>query len=228
MILLKNKETDQNWRDLEIIWDFLNIKHDLPAKADVGIVGGAGNLVDGAIRAAELYENGVISLIVVSGFANSYLDGEETEAELLSRKLLEQGVSQEAIIQGPYATNTAENITNAQKLLKEVGINPKKVVLIHKPYMTRRFYVTALVYWPKPQPEFFSTSAKSSLRDFYEYDKNVYGGEGRMITLMIGDYERIKEYPKRGWMAKQTIPKEVEDAYIRLTNDGLAEKEIKA
>jgi hypothetical protein len=93
--------------------------------------------------------------------------------------------------------------------------------------MTRRFYATALAHWSKPQPEFFATSIKISLRDFYKYDKSVYEGDGRLITLMIGDYERTKEYPKRGWMAKQIIPEEVELAYERLVKDGITGKIIK-
>ncbi len=219
--------SEQNWRDLEILWDFMDIKHDLPAKADVGIVGGAGSLVDGADRAAELYNTGVFPLIVVSGFANPNLSGTKTEAELLSETLVSHGVPQEAILREPNASNTADNITFSAELLKERGINPKKVILIHKPYMTRRFFATALAYWPKPQPEFFSTSIKTSLRNYYEYDKGVYGGHGRLITLMIGDYERTKEYPKRGWMAEQTIPQEVGLAHGRLVKDGITGKPIK-
>lgn len=220
------KLSEQNWRDLEIIWDFLDVKHDLPKKADVGIVGGEGNLTDGAECAAELYKKGIVPLIIVSGFTNPYLNGAKAEAELLGEALVKYGVPQEAILQEPNATNTAENITNSEKLLREKGITPEKVILIHKPYMTRRFYATALAHWSKPQPEFYATSIKTSLRDFYEYDKSFYDGEGQMIPLMMGDYERIKVYPKRGWMVEQIIPKEVESAYERLVKDNIVGKLI--
>ncbi len=217
---------EQNWRDLETIWSFLDIKHDLPDKAGVCIVGGSGNLTDGAERAAELYKRGVIPLIVVSGFANPYLGGVIIEADLLSEALISLGVPSEAILREPNAANTAENITKSEELLRDKGINPQKVILIHKPYMTRRFYATALAHWPKPQPDFFSTSKSASLRDYYEYDKRVYGGDGMLIEQMLGDFERIKEYPKRGWMAEQPIPQEAALAYERLVQDGATGKQI--
>ena len=219
--------SEQNWRDLEIIWDFLDIKQTLPDKADVGIVGGEGNLTDAADRAAELYKEGTIPLIVVSGFSNPYLDGTRAEAELLDEALQERGVPEDFIIKEPNATNTAENMTNSIKLLEERGIKPTKVILIYKPYMTRRSYATALAHWPNPQPEIYATSIKSSMHDFYEYDKSIYGGDGRMITLMLGDYERVKEYPKHGWMVEQEIPPGVEAAYNRLKEDGIGGKPMK-
>lgn len=228
MILSERKLiiSEQNWDDLEILWNFLNMQHSLPAKADAAIIGGEGQLVDTAWRAAQLYHAGVIPLILASGFANPEHNAVKTEAELLSDELIKHDVPPSAVIQEPYATNTAENITHCVKLLQTRGIRSKTIILIHKPYMTRRFYATASAYWPDPQPALFVTGFSMSLREFYEYDKSVYGGEGRMIALMIGDYERTKEYPKRGWMTVQDIPPSTEAAYERLMQSGLTGKPL--
>lgn len=227
-IIHMNQFSDQNRQDLETLWDFLDIKHQLPSKADVAIAGGAGNLTDMAERSADLYQDGIVPLIIVSGFANPYLGGKVPEADLLADVLLKRGVPESAIIKDPNATNTAENILNSIQILKDLNIQPQTVILVHKPFMTRRFYTTAMAQWPHPQPEIYSTSISTSMCDYYNYDQKTNGGHGKMIDLMLGDYERTKEYPKRGWMIAQNIPPEVEQAYQRLSMSNISGKPVTA
>ncbi len=224
---MESSVSQQNWKDLEIIWDYLNLKVKLPKKADVIIVGGEGNLIDAAIRASELYKKKIAPLIIFSGFANPYLHGKQPEAEILSKVAIRNGVPKTAIILEPKATNTAENITNSVIILKKHNIQPKNVILVHKPYMTRRFLATAQAYWPKPQPNLFSTSIETNIFDFYKLNQKIDGKNNKMIELMLGDYERTKTYPQYGWMTKQPIYKKVEKAYQRLINSGLSAKPLK-
>lgn len=219
--------SQQNWKDLEILWNYLNFKVKLPNKADVAIVGGEGNLTDAAVRASELYKNKIVPLIIFSGFANPYLNGKQPEANILSKVAIKNGVPKTAIILEPKATNTAENITNSIVILKKHNIKPQNVILVHKPYMTRRFLATAQAYWPKPQPNLFSTSIKTNLFDFYQLNQDVDGENNKMIELMLGDYERTKVYPQYGWMTKQPVYQKVEKAYQRLVNSGLSAKPLK-
>ena len=223
---MKKRLSQQNWKDLEIIWKYLNIENILPNKADVAIVGGEGNITDTAIHAAELYKNKIVPLIIFSGFANPYLKGKKPEAELLAKVAIQNGVPKNAILLDPNATNTAENITNSINILKKHSIRPKNVILIHKPYMTRRFLATAQASWPKPQPNFFVTSIQSNVYDFYKLNQKIDKQNNKMIELMLGDYERIKIYYKYGWLIQQPLYKKVEEAYQRLIKDGLIAKPI--
>lgn len=225
--IINTMYSEQNWRDLETIWGYLVVKQDLPEMADAAIIGGEGLLTDGATRTAELYHQGVISVIVASGHSSSPLDGVTTEAELLRDALIKRGVPQVAIIEEPNATNTAENITFSRKLLYDEGFTPEEIILVHKPYMTRRFIATAAPNWPEPRPSFYTTSIQTTMRDYITYEDTTCGREGRMVTAMLGDYARIKEYPSRGWTTKQDIPDEVELAYQRLLEDSITGRPIK-
>jgi hypothetical protein len=40
------------------------------------------------------------------------------------------------------------------------------------------------------------------------------------VHAMIGDLQRIKEYPAKGFQISQEIPEEVWSAYLVLTNEG--------
>ena len=45
--------TDQDWKHLQAVWDYLLIESELPDTADVIVIGGSGAMIDSAERAAE-------------------------------------------------------------------------------------------------------------------------------------------------------------------------------
>lgn len=221
--------TNHDWELLQIIWDYLLVDDELPARADAIVIGGSGRLTDSALRAAELYQKGVAPVIVVSGFANSLDFGPEAhnEAGVLGRVLLEQGVPPEAILQEREATNTGDNIIKSAAVLARANIDAKNIILVHKPYMTRRFLATALAQWPQPPPKLHVTSWPTTLREYHALNADLYGdGGARMIYLMLGDYERIKSYPAKGFSATQPQSPEADAAFEELVGRGLKVKEI--
>lgn len=117
--------TDQDWKYLQEIWDYLLIESELPDTADVIVIGGSGAMIDSAERAADLYLGGVSQRILVSGFANPYHDARETEATILARELMCRGVPESVILLDHQATNTGENIINAAQILRESDIHNK-------------------------------------------------------------------------------------------------------
>ena len=125
----------------------------MPEAADAIVVGGSGTRTDMAMRAAELYHQGIAPIIVFSGFAHPEFG--TNESELLKSYAIEHGVPEKAIITESLAMNTGLNVVLSAQKLKEAGIALKRVILVHKPFMTRRFLATAEAQWPKPQPEFF-------------------------------------------------------------------------
>ena len=44
-----------------------------------------------------------------------------------------------------------------------------------------------------------------------------------IINVMVGEIRRLIEYPKRGWLEEQKIPKKVLQAYNSLINLGFTE-----
>ena len=67
-----------------------------------------------------------------------------------------------------------------------------------------------------PGPEFIVTSPQISFDD-YTTNKS---DRDRFIHVMIGDLQRIKEYPAKGFQITQEIPHNVWSAYERLVGLG--------
>lgn len=216
--------TDQDWHHLWLLWEYLCVESRLPARADAIVIGGAGAMIDSAERAAELYHAGVSPWIVVSGFANPYHGATETEATLLGRQLQRLAVPNSAILFEHQAANTGENITRSARLLAEMMIQSKDIILIHKPYMTRRFLATAEAQWPYPRPRLYVTSQPTTLEAYYRLYEATYGSAAMMLTLMLGDYERIKTYPAKGFSTPQPSSLSADMAWQALVARGFLPK----
>jgi len=197
---------------LKTIWNYLCIETPL-LPADVILVGGSTDMGTGA-KACELFQLGYAPLIVFSGYKQPGMDG--TEADLLADAAIKRGIPESAIIREQSASNTGENIRNSQAILKQQGIiNPGKVILIHKPYMTRRFLAAAQAQWDGPLPEFMITHEDISIDNYY-----LKLGRGETIRKMLGDFNRMKAYAKKGYQTPQQIPDEVQEAYDTLVLRG--------
>ena len=212
--------TDQDWHHLQVLWEYLCAESRLPARADAIVIGGAGAMIDSAERAAELYHAGVSQRIVVSGFANPYHRATETEATLLGRRLQRLAVPKSAILFEHQAANTGENITRSAG----AAIQAKDIILIHKPYMTRRFLATAEAQWPHPRPRLYVTSQPTTVEAYYQLYEATYGSATMMLTLMLGDYERIKTYPDKGFSTPQPPSLSADTAWQALVARGFLPK----
>jgi hypothetical protein len=215
------------FRNLEILWDYLRIDSKLPESADAIIVGGAALMTDMAQRAAELYHKNISQTIVVSGYEAADSQSGESEAVLMKRILLADGVSNDDILLDEKASNTGENITNSEQILRDLGILAQKIILVHKPFMTRRFLATAEAQWSRPQPEFYVTSVNMPFKHYYYLHHQAYPDDPhRIIRSMLGDYERIKKYPSRGFSSYQEFCQVAENAYQSLIASGLNSRSI--
>ncbi|HMH70107.1 MAG TPA: YdcF family protein [Candidatus Saccharimonadales bacterium] len=196
---------------LDTIWDYMVIETPLQ-HADVIIVGGSTD-TGAAQYAAELYGMNFAPLIVFSGYQQPGMD--MSEAELFAKTALSFGVPESAILREPQAVNTGQNITFSQQLLAEKGIVPKTVILVHKPYMARRFLATAEAQWEGEKPVFI-TRHESIGRPGYTLRR----GRGEVIRKLLGDFQRMRPYGKKGYQSPQEIPEEVQAAYNALLYRG--------
>lgn len=138
----------------------------------------------------------------------------ETEADLFATIALDKGVPREAIFIENKSTNTGENILFTQRLLHDKGLDPKSFIVVQKPYMERRSYATFRKHWP--EKKLFVTSPQLSFED---YPNNEIPPE-RVINIMVGDLQRIKIYPEKGFQIPQEIPAGVWRAWERLVEMG--------
>jgi uncharacterized SAM-binding protein YcdF (DUF218 family) len=200
--------------DAETIWDFHQMHHQQrPCEAAIGL--GSRDL-GVATFAAKLYHAGMFPVVVFSG-ANSPSTAERFprgEAVHYSEHALELGVPASATVIEPAATNTGENITRSREALSQAGIHPGSVLLISLPYMERRAYVTSRRTWPEVE-----AICASEPLSFDEYVSKI-GDAKLLIDILVGDLQRVIEYPALGYAVAQDVPPPVEAAYQRLLRTG--------
>lgn len=196
------------------LWDYHHLNQ-LPEKSDCILVLGSHDLRV-ADRGAELYLQGWAPILLFSGGLGNVTKGiwTEPEADQFARIALDKGVPAEAIFIENQSTNTGENIIFSQRLLKEKGLDPQVFLLVQKPYMERRSYATFARHWP--EKKLIVTSPQIS---FEEYPNKELPME-KVINMMVGDLQRIKIYPEKGFQVFQEIPADVWDAYERLIGWG--------
>ena len=196
------------------LWDYHLLHHEIE-KADCILALGSHDLRV-AERTAELYLQGFAPVVIMSGglgnFTRNMWSG--TEAEMFTDVAVGKGVPKEVILMEKQSTNTGENIMFTQQLLEKKGMDPQKFILVQKPYMERRSFATFKKHWP--QKNIIVTSPVISFEDYPTPEIPLE----KVINIMVGDLQRIKEYPAKGFQIPQEIPTEVMDAYNRLVNAG--------
>ena len=171
-----------------------------------------------AVRAAELWLAGYAPLLVFSGGYGRLTAGSWTEAEAdkFAKIAISMGVPESQILVENRSTNTGENIALSYQLLRERGLSLKKLILVQKPYMERRTYATFMKQWPGPQVEVMVTSPQISFADY----PNEEVSREQVIHIMLGDLQRIRLYPARGFQVYQPIPQPVWEAFEQLKKQG--------
>lgn len=203
-----------DWADAEVIWDYHQMCH--PRRpCSAGIALGSHDLGVAAFT-AKLYHAGLFPVVVFSG-ANSPTTADvfpRGEAIHFSEHALELGVPASAIIIEPSATNTGENITRSRDALREAGIQVASVLLISNPYMERRAFATCRKAWPEVE-----AICASEPLTFDQYVTEIADPK-LVVDMLVGDFQRIIEYPGLGYAIAQNIPAPVQAAYQRLLHSG--------
>ncbi|MFF9478071.1 YdcF family protein [Streptomyces sp. NPDC014733] len=210
--------SEEQWRDAKLIWDFHQMHHEV-RQADVAVGLGSHDL-GVASFSAELYHAGLFPTVVFTGGNSPTTAARFPRGEAVHYRehALELGVPDSAILLEPNAGNTGQNILLSREVLAAAGIFPKSVLLVSKPYMERRSYATARKVWPEVQ-----VICASEPLEFDEYIKNI-GDEKLVVDMLVGDLQRVIEYPSLGFAVEQDVPEGVHAAYASLTNSGFTSR----
>ena len=203
---------------LQVIWDYLCL-NEKPRKADV-IVGFGNFNEDIPRRAAELYLQGYAPRILFTGGLGRNTVGllPESEADRFARVAIGCGVPDEAIIREDKSTNTAENIIFTRKLLEDLNVPHDHILGVHQPFMERRITAAMGVYWPEQR--FSVTSPQVTIPQYLEAAKTQGITENASISVIVGDFQRMKLYADKGWQLPQEIPASAWEAFYRLVELG--------
>src|SRR5262249_50119581 len=96
----------------------------------------------------------------------------------------------------------------------EAGVQPYSLLLISKPYMQRRAYATCRELWPEVEP--VCASEPMELEDYIA----SMGNAKLVLDMLVGDLQRVIEYPKQGFAINQEVPHDLLNAYDRLIQAG--------
>jgi len=203
------------------LWDYHHMDHALE-RCDVILVQGSHDLRV-AERGAELYLEGWAPLLIFSGGLGNLTAGiwDEPEADKFARIARRMGVPDAAIRIENRSTNTGENVHFTRRLLEQEGIDPASFLLVQKPYMERRTWATFRRVWPEKRA--IVTSPRISFED---YPTPEIPWE-RVLHIMVGDLQRIRLYPERGFQVPQEIPDGVWAAYERLVELGYTDNLVR-
>lgn len=200
--------------EAQIIWDYMQLGHSLKPADIIFVLGSRDDRI--ASHAAELYHQKYAPRIVVSGGISHKNDllatrwNDKTEADHFSNIMIENNVPKEDIILETKASNTGDNVKNTYSLLKRLNLLPKTVILVQKPYMQRRTYATFMKQWPNAQDlEVMISSPGLNFNDYINENQPM----DEVISIMVGDLQRIIEYPKMNYQIYQKVPENVQKAY---------------
>ena len=203
---------------LQVLWDYLGM-HQEPEKAD--IIVGFGNFNDNiARRAAQLYLQGLAPKVLFTGGLGRNTEGllPEPEAVRFARVAMECGVPEQDILLEEKSTNTAENILFTKALLETLELPHQTVLGVHQPFMERRITAAMGVYWP--ELSFRVTSPQVTIPEYLAASKKQGITENAAISVIVGDFQRMDLYAKKGYQLPQYIPEEAWEAFHRLVDMG--------
>ena len=101
---------------------------------------------------------------------------------------------------------------------ERAGLSLRRLLVVAKPYMTRRGYATGRKVWP--QVALSMQCEQISPEDYFARETDPE----RTLQAVIGDLHRIMIYPALGFQIEQTVPAEVMVAMRRLVEAGYGKR----
>lgn len=198
----------------EILWDYHLMHHKIERADGIVVLGSHDTRV--AQRGAELYLEGRAPVIAFSGGLGRITGKlwDRPEARAFAEIAVKMGIREEDIIIEERSSNTGENILFTKELLSGRGIYPARLIAVHKPYMERRTYAAFRKLWPEVKVAV--TSPQIPFESYCAAGLPEGMGREEVIHIMVGDLQRIRLYPQKGFQIPQKIPPHVQEAFERL------------
>jgi uncharacterized SAM-binding protein YcdF (DUF218 family) len=202
----------------QTIWNYHRLGHAL-ARADAVLVLCSHDTIV-ADRGAELFLDGWAPLLIFSGGLGAITKHfwSEPEANQFAQIAIAGGVPADRILIENRSSNTGENVLFTRRLLAERGLDPRTFIVVQKPYMERRSYATFKQVWP--EKEVIVTSPQLSMDEYLARYSHETLSPDDVVSIMVGDLQRIQLYPAKGFQIPQEIPPDVWRAYHELIAAG--------
>lgn len=194
----------------QTLWNYLSsFKNERPADAVVVCCSYDLRVCD---HACALLNSGFAQRLVLSGNTGHWTKHIWTrpEAVVFAERALTNGISEESIILEDKSTNFGENVRFTRELLP----GATSVLFVTKPAAVLRVLLTAWAQWPAVDAHVSCPNIR-----FPDDVSNIVGVLG-IIDEMVGDIQRVREYPKLGYQAPHDLPREIIDSWQYLLHQG--------
>lgn len=215
--------TSPVWAAAEAVWGYHQLGQELrPAEAmialgchDIGV----------ADVAADFYLQGFAPVVVATGGENAVTRDLLGTGEALAyrSRMIERGVPASAILIETEARHTGENFTHSRDVLAAEGIKPKSVLVVGMPYMERRAWATCRSQWPEVDLQCASSRAGLGAYLDLMWRRDGLAAEA-VLANIVGDLDRIWQYPRLGFAIAQPQPPEILHAFRLLVDAGFGTK----
>jgi uncharacterized SAM-binding protein YcdF (DUF218 family) len=211
---------------VERVWRYHQLGHEL-VKADAIMVLCSHDTAV-AERGADLFLEGWAPLLIFSGGLGVITKHlwTEPEADQFAAIAERMGVPRVSMLVENRSTNTGENVLFTRQLLAERGLDPRSFILVQKPYMERRTFATFKKVWPEKHA--IVTSPRVSLDEYLERYSNDSLSTRDVVSIMVGDLQRVKLYAETGFQIPQEIPADVWEAFEALVAAGYDTRLVRA
>jgi len=202
--------TSQTIRHAKRIWNYLE-SYNSPEPSDAIVVCCSYDLRV-CDYACELLRASLAPVIVFSGNRGNWTSHlwESPEAHVFRERAEANGIASSSMLIEAKATNIGENIAFSRQAIPEA----KTVTFVTKPNTILRVRLTAPIQWPG-----VCTHTACPSFTFPDEVSNVIGLFG-VINEMVGDIQRIIEYPKLGYQVEHELPGEVMESWEYLVRSG--------
>jgi len=194
------------------LFGYMRLEHPLQ-KADLILTCGSYDLRP-AIHAVELYHQGWAPKLLFSGGFGNFTQGvfDLAEADRFAAYARSQGVPEDDLIIENKSSNSGENISFSRAMLE--GVEPQRIILVHKPAMLRRVFAAFSKQWPGTKYLCSGPNLQFSDLPHDHMDADA------VINEICGDFQRILDYPARGYQIPQQVPQEIMRAHSFLLKEG--------
>jgi len=206
----------------QVLWDYHQLGHEL-VRSDAILVLCSHDLRV-AERGASLFLEGWAPLLIFSGGLGSITRQLMTrpEADQFADVAERMGVPRERMLIENQSTNTGDNIRFTRALIAAHGLDLRSFLVVQKPYMERRSYATFRKVWP--EAEVRVTSPPASMDEYLHAYRHASLSPKDVVSIMVGDLQRIRVYAERGFQIPQEIPDRVWAAYEELIRAGFDQR----
>ena len=202
---------------LAVAWDYMRLVHP-PRPADAILTLGSFDS-KAALHAARLWRADLAPVIIMSGgiaHRGGLLETgwDKSEARVFAEMAMSEGVPAEAILLDEQAQNTGDNFTCGRAVARKAGLDPSTLLVVAKPYMTRRGFATGCKVWP--EAELLMQCEDIAMADYFAREPDPE----RTLLALVGDLHRIMVYPELGFSIAQEMAPAVPEALQALVAAG--------